>query len=34
VIVGTVMFAAFFIVAANIIVDIVYAVLDARVRLA
>ena len=31
---GTVLFAAFFIVVANILVDIVYALLDARVRLA
>ena len=31
---GTVVFAAFFIVVANILVDIVYALLDARVRLA
>lgn len=34
VIFGTVMLAAFFIVLASIVVDIVYAVLDARVRLA
>lgn len=34
VIFGTVLFAAFFIVIANIVVDIVYAALDARVRLA
>jgi peptide/nickel transport system permease protein len=31
---GTVLFAAFFIVVANILVDIAYALLDARVRLA
>jgi peptide/nickel transport system permease protein len=31
---GTVLFAAFFIVVANILVDIAYAMLDARVRLA
>jgi ABC-type dipeptide/oligopeptide/nickel transport system permease component len=31
---GTVLFAAFFIVIANILVDIAYALLDARVRLA
>jgi peptide/nickel transport system permease protein len=34
VIFGTVLFAAFFIVIANILVDIAYAVLDSRVRLA
>ena len=34
VIFGTVLIAAFFIVVANIIVDIVYALLDSRVRLA
>ena len=34
VIFGTVLFAAFFVVVANIIVDIVYALLDSRVRLA
>jgi len=33
VILGVVLFAAFFIVVANILVDIVYAILDARVRL-
>ena len=33
VIFGTVLLAAFFIVVANIIVDIVYALLDSRVRL-
>ncbi|WP_375341779.1 ABC transporter permease [Patulibacter defluvii] len=31
---GTVLFAAFFIIVANIVVDIVYAVIDPRVRLA
>ncbi|WP_245604076.1 ABC transporter permease [Patulibacter minatonensis] len=31
---GTVLFAAFFIIAANILVDIVYALIDPRVRLA
>ena len=34
VIFGTVMLAAFFIVVSSIVVDIVYALLDARVRLA
>jgi len=33
VVLGTVLVAAFFIVVANIIVDILYAVLDSRVRL-
>ena len=33
VVMGTVLFASFFIVVANIVVDVVYAALDARVRL-
>ena len=33
VIMATVMYAAFFVVAANAVVDIVYAVVDPRVRL-
>ena len=34
IVLGTVLVAAFFIVIANIVVDLVYALLDSRVRLA
>ena len=33
VIIGTVMFSAFFIIIANILVDLLYAVLDPKVRI-